>query len=168
MSFGIPMTDKARIAVAFRALRSEGLRGSIFVRQSFSCCGGCGCSEISDMKGVCAWAFYTKQQAHKAFNEEGNLTKQVALVWGLGLAHRAVEGTHPDHAEAMTEWGNKIVTALAAVGLDCRMGRQGLYHHPHLTQNHAPHVNGVREQRPGHRRGFRFAASHETDDGPWC
>jgi hypothetical protein len=113
-----PENDRLALGFAFRRLRSEGLRGSTLARQAFSCCGGCGVSEISGMPGVVAWVFFTKQQLD-SFDRNGNIheCQQLPLVWGLGKAHRAWKDEDPDHAAAMTEWGNKIVAALKSVGL---------------------------------------------------
>lgn len=128
------LTDKQRIGLAFRKLRSEGLRGSTFARQSFSCCQGCGCSEIDTMKGVVVWVFYNKQ-ADDAFKgnsydrhygiNQGRLRHSIGLSWGLGRAHRAFRGMEAaagtpeatEYDEACAEWGKKIVAALTEAGL---------------------------------------------------
>lgn len=112
-------TDKARVTAAFKALRKQG----IFARQNFLCCQGCACSDIYHRKDVVEYAFY-HQQDRDAFREtkgwrewSAELQSPLYIAFGLGPAHRAHDGLHPDHNSSSIEVANKIVAALRAEGL---------------------------------------------------
>lgn len=88
---------KPKITKAFRVLRKQ----RFFARQNWSCCQGCGCSELPE--GTMKYVFYHAQDAEglKKYNE-------THLTWGSN--------------ETLTEkqyklLGMEIVTALRNAGL---------------------------------------------------
>lgn len=77
------MTDKQRIAFAFRDLRKQG----IYARMKFWCCQSCACADL-EQRGKTHFVFYHQQDA-EAFNRYGDLRE-----YGMHIAFGELEDAH--------------------------------------------------------------------------
>lgn len=91
---------KPKITAAFRILRKHGF----FARQNWSCCQGCGCSELPD--GTTKYVFY-----HRQDGETLNRIGEVNLSWGTVVYRRKPS------KEKLESIGKEVVNALRAKGL---------------------------------------------------
>ncbi|MFF4544119.1 DUF6891 domain-containing protein [Streptomyces sp. NPDC001406] len=93
------VTDPERVALAFGALEETG----ITARAHFTCCRGCGLSEIgAERKGARGFVFFHQQ-----------VTEGAAEGYGLSLYYGGFDGS----AETTTAVGHEVVAALTGAGL---------------------------------------------------
>ncbi|GGN84523.1 hypothetical protein GCM10011579_074540 [Streptomyces albiflavescens] len=93
------VTDPERITRAFEALEASG----ITARENFTCCRGCGLTEIgAEREDARGFVFFHQQ-----------VTEHAADGYGLALHY----GGFDDSARTTTAVGHEIVTALTAAGL---------------------------------------------------
>ncbi|WP_406446041.1 hypothetical protein OHB14_43490 [Streptomyces sp. NBC_01613] len=93
------VTDPERLALAFGALEETG----ITARENFTCCRGCGLTEIgAEREGARGFVFFHQQ-----------VTEQAAEGHGLALHYGGFDGS----ARTTTAVGQEVVAALTAAGL---------------------------------------------------
>jgi hypothetical protein len=104
------ITDRDRIAAAFKALRKQGFE----THMNWQCCQSCGGAALRD--GTSRWAFYHRQDA-TGFNRDGNIRDAVHIAFGATVEDgQAIQKALTD-AGLRVAWDGTVAKRPAVLGI---------------------------------------------------